>query len=308
MATLLEIIVGLALLFGIGAPLAAAADAVGYDAAIFAPGPTGRSQQLLRLFPSGFSREVDISLPFPVHVLAISPDGATLYAQAVSVDVFQPPKGGLLTIGFNPTTVKTIPGSSGFVATSSLAAWPHEDKLLISGPYVVGNKAVCGVYEFVVPTGTVRKLLDAANCDLPEAWTYLSVSPDGLHAVAIHRRQLELIDLLKGTARSLGDGFHMAAWSPDGKWISVREYTKEDNTVLFDAVTFARARTLDTAEMLWSPDSRYLLSWKALMQCGPDVESLERLDVMTGKSSVIESSLCKAWGGSGGWVSSRIRK
>jgi hypothetical protein len=280
-----------------------------YDAAVFDAGrANARDEQLLRLFPLEAAKETDVPLPAPVHVLAIGPDWKTLYAQpSRGKNIFQAPK-GLLRIQFNPVRISLIPGSAGFVGIVSLAVWPAQDKLLVSGPYMSGSRAVCGVYEFMIADGTARKVLDTASCDLAEAWTYLSISPDNIHAVALHKNQLNLIDLVSGSVRPAGEGFEMAAWSPDGKWIAAREHTKEGKTVLLDAATFVRTRILESTEAQWSPDSRYLLAWKWLMLCGPETYSLEKVDITTGKGSIIESSKCRASGGNGGWLSTGIER
>jgi hypothetical protein len=277
-----------------------------YDAAIFDAGAR-RADRRLRLFPLGAAKETDILLPTPVHVLGVARDLRTLYAQPSTGTIFQPPK-GLLKIQFNPARVSLVQGSTGFVAIVSLAVWPTQDRLLVSGPYTDGSKAVCGVYEFGLENGTIRKVLDAASCDLADAWTYLSISPDSNHAVVLHKNELKLIDLVSGSVRPLGDGFEMAAWSPDGKWIAAREHTKEGKTVLLDAATFVRTRILESTDALWSPDSRYLLTWKWLTLCGPETYSLEKVDITTGKASIIESSRCRASGGNGGWLSGGIER
>lgn len=38
-------------------------------------------------------------------------------------------------------------------------------------------------------------------------WTHLNLSPDGRRAVANHKGRVQLIDIVQGTAVSLGDGF-----------------------------------------------------------------------------------------------------
>jgi hypothetical protein len=294
-----------ALLFVVPSWTALAREGFTYDAVVFDAGPSSVDRQLLKVFPLGSGKELRILLPNPVGILAIAPDGRTLYARPTLEDMMQP-KPGLLKIELNPARESLIPGSAGFVFPAALALWPSQDRLLVSGPYVVGPKAVCGVYEFTPASGAVRKLLDSADCRPSEAWTYPSLSPDGSHAVAIHKNQLDLVDLVRREVKPLGEGFEMAAWSPNGKWIAAREHTKEESVILFDARTFARVRALKKSEVLWSPDSRYLLAWKWQFRCGPEIYSLEKIEVETGKRSIIESSSCKASGGIAGWVSTKI--
>lgn len=221
----------------------------------------------------------------------------------------QPPRGGILRVDLRPVRMRLVPNSERFfVSARGLAIFPEQQKLLISGAYLTRDRATCGVYEPVTATGAVRNLVESPSCDPPEAWTYLSLSRDGRSASAIHKNKLCLIDLERGSITVVGEGFEMAAWSPDGTWLAARERTKEGKTVLFDAASRSRKRVLETTQvMAWSPDSRYLLAFKWLAMCGPETYSLEKINVETGSTSIIESSRCKASGGVAGWVRSGIQ-
>jgi WD40 repeat protein len=264
-------------------------------------------QQRLRLFPFGTSTEKSIPLPFPIGNFAFASDGRTLYAQAgLGAPISTPPRTGVLKVEFNPTRVSLVMGSNGLYPSFGLAVSAHQDKILISGSYWNGISVACGVFELMVKDRRIRRVLPSADCHAAAAWRDLSLSPDGLRAVAIHKGELELADLARGSVKSLTQGVFQAAWSPDGRWIAARETTDQERTVLFDADTLTRERTFGGSETVWSPDSRYLLAWKWHILCGPYFFTLEKVDVETGQRTTIGSSRCKVIEGSVAWVSSNI--
>ena len=121
-------------------------------------------------------------------------------------------------------------------------------------------------------------------------------------AVAIRHDQLELIDLAKGTTRTIGDGFLKASWSPDGSRIAALKSHGE--TLVMNAGDFKKIRTLPESEVVWSPDSRYLLRVKRCFFpiASNGVGTVEALDATTAKSVSIESSRCKVDMTGVGWV------
>jgi WD40 repeat protein len=137
-------------------------------------------------------------------------------------------------------------------------------------------------------------------------WEYVSVSPDGLRAVATQYGRVELIDIARGTAEPLDDRFFIAAWSPDGKWLAAAEKGENGRTILMDAKDLMSRRVLGNSELDWSPDSRYLLGMKRNDRCGPYSGTLEAIDVDTGKRITIHSSRCQVNQAMTGWVSSEI--
>lgn len=161
----------------------------------------------------------------------------------------------------------------------------------------------CGVFELSVPSGNVRQILQQPDCDAASSWAYLSLSPDGERAVATHNHRLELIDLVHGTTKPFGDGLLMATWSPDGKWVAALENGGRERTVLMDASNFVRRRILGTSDLEWSPDSRYLLGWKKHDLCGPDLGTLQMIDIENGKVTAINSSRCRVNQATTGWLS-----
>jgi len=137
-------------------------------------------------------------------------------------------------------------------------------------------------------------------------WMYLSLSPDRERAAATHNGRVELIDIVHETTKPLEGEFFIAAWSPDGKWLAAVENGEEGRTILMDAATLTRRRVLGNSELVWSPDSRYLLGMKQHDKCGPDYGTLEAIEIETGKRTTIESSKCQINQAMTGWVSSDI--
>jgi Tol biopolymer transport system component len=113
-----------------------------------------------------------------------------------------------------------------------------------------------------------------------------------------------VLDLETRAVQTIGDGLTWAAWSPDGRWIAaILNYRR---IVLIDATDMSRTRrdlgpTQDN-QARWSPDSKYLLLVKGELRCGGELSSLEVIDVMTGKRSLIKSSHCQIVATSVGWM------
>jgi WD40 repeat protein len=114
---------------------------------------------------------------------------------------------------------------------------------------------------------------------------------------------VELIDIARGSAEPLDGAFFIAAWSPDGKWLAAVEKGEKGRTILLDAKTLARRRTLGPSEVDWSPDSRYIL---AVEPCGPYSGTFSAMSVETGERTVIASSKCRVNQATTGWVRSDL--
>jgi WD40 repeat protein len=191
-----------------------------------------------------------------------------------------------------------------------MAVSVRQEDAVVAGKYRKDDNFVCGIFDLKLSDGSVRPVQVTEACDDSVTPTDISLSPDSKRAVAIHKRALEIIDMGNGRSRNIGDGFQAAAWSPDGRWIAAALYSSLDaRMTLFDANTLAAQRTLVSSTVFrisWSPDSRFLLAWKLLAGCGPDEYSYEIFDTETGKSSIIESSMCKVRGNDVGWVNKVI--
>jgi WD40 repeat protein len=269
-----------------------------YNAAVYRSGGAFTGNQQLIVFPI-VGKEFSIPLPFALGRFTFGPDGKALYAQAFIESPGVRPSPGIFKIEFNPTRVNPVlPGSAALGSANSLAVSKRQDKIVVSA---------CGVLELDLAEGKARKVLEGPGCHYKTAELYLSLSPEGDQAVACHNHSLELIDLIHGSTKSLGEGFQEASWSPDGKWIAALEAGGQERTILIDTSDFTKRRTLANSNAQWSPDSRYLLAWRAHALCGPYFGTLETIDVETGKESVIESSRCKVSESTTGWISSEIK-
>jgi hypothetical protein len=271
---------------------------------------------VLKIFPPK-GPLVTVSLPFfLVGPARFGSDGRSMYGiVADRKSTVRPNHAGISKIEFDPIRATLMPGTSEF-AIKSFAISSRQDKLVISGRVQSSGARRCGVFAVDIPAGNVKQIL-IGECRDEWSWDYLSLSPNGDRAVASHDRHLELIDLVQGTTRSLGSEFDVGSWSPDGKWIAVRESGNRDRLFLIDAANLSRRHSLGAAVVImpeWSPDSRYLLLWKGyIFRCGfyLDVDApatLETLDIQTGKRSTIKSSRCQITNGETGWVSSEIAR
>lgn len=139
-----------------------------------------------------------------------------------------------------------------------------------------------------------------------QRWQHVSVSPDGLRAVATQYGRVELIDIARGTAEPLDARFFIAAWSPDGRWLAAVENGENGRTILMDAKDLTPRRVLGNSELDWSPDSRYLLGMKRYNWCDPYSGTLEVIDIDTGKRITVRSSKCQVNQATIGWVSTAI--
>jgi hypothetical protein len=253
---------------------------------------------ILTLFPMSGSA-IKLSLPFALGYVAFSPDGKSLYA-ATGLGR------GLWKIKFNPTHATSVPGSLEF-GILSMAVSAHEDRIVISGFRRHNDRTDFGIFELTLPDGNARQVLRSPDLKPGSAWADLSISPNGERAVAIHKHQLELIDIIKGATQPIGSDFWAGAWAPNGRWIAVLA-GKKSQLFLIDPANLSHRLSLGRVDggVLWSPDSRYLLLTREQLFCGFYLYSLETLEIATGKRSLVRSSRCNIEGGAIGWVDNGI--
>jgi hypothetical protein len=259
-----------------------------------------------------------IPLPFVPMAVAYGARGDVLYA--LKWRGASPQSGSsILKIEFHP--IRTSPlWESSDLQIGAFAVSEREDKLIVAEPHNRGTKT-CSLVEISLPSGISRQALQSSNCSYGAPWKELSLSPDGTHALANVGRDLEMIDLVHGTFKSLGRKFSTgrwssgAAWSPDGKRIAVLESANHGKLFLLDPKDLSEMGALHGGSHqmtpVWSPDSRYLVRSKLQLRCGIGIDvdppfTLEIIDTETGKRAPIRSSICKLQDASVGWLRSDL--
>lgn len=274
-----------------------------YSAAVYLSG-NFRGVQRLLVFPLRGAR-FEIPLPFDLWCLSYGPDGKVLYGASAMIRPPNAERPGFFKVEFNPTRVTLLPGSLELSA-KSIAVSRIQDKIIFSGKGGSGTKAPCGVFELSLASGNLRSVVQQLDCQPSTSWTDLTLSPDGEYALGIQQHALKLLHLADGTTKSLGDGFVVASWSPNGRWIAARgNRGPMDATLLLDGKSYSVLRKLPTSTTQWSPDSRYLLAYRPRLLCGLYAGTLETIDVETGKRSALANSRCQIdeFMGAVGWVS-----
>jgi len=263
---------------------------------------------LLTLFPMD-GKQVTVSLPGSLpknlRVNSFGPEGEAIYVQNASR--FEE---GIRKIEFGPPRQSVLSGSVALGAIWHLTVSQPPGRIFVSGQ----GKGGCGAFEIDPEAGTVRTLLVGAypNCGGGGG----AISRDGKRALTYDGKELGVIDLESGTARPIkgvGAGLNVkdvtssgkATWSPDGAWISV--ILDGGKILLIGSVDTSRRRNLGSSSsgpLVWSPDSKYLLLAKTQLRCASSLyfESLEVIEVDSGKRTVIESSQCNVGAGWFGWI------
>src|ERR1039457_3014968 len=201
----------------------------------------------------------NIPLPFVPFPVAFAPKGNALYA-------VKPGGSGIVKIEFHPTRVSPV-WESLDLAIINLAVSVREDKLVIAGRPRGRPAMTCGLFEISLPGKKVSRIREEPDCRVGAPWQQISLSSDGERAVANVGSDLQLIDLVHGTVKSLGSEFSKgkwssgAAWSPDGKRIAVMESADRGTVFLLDPNDLSPQRALHGGYRrmtpVWSPDSRY---------------------------------------------------
>ena len=274
-----------------------------YSAAFYSAGAAPGAPHL-SIFPTN-GRAFGIALPFVFGAFTFDPDGRKIYVAPLRA--FQQTLRGLFVIEFNPLRATQVRGSESLVAVS-VSVSGRSGKILVTGSRLLAGSNEWGIFEIDPDSGDVRTVVrqEAPRPGVNgEVWAEISVSPDGARAVAFRRKELDLIDLLKGIVTPLGPDLEQGSWSPDGKWLAVND-RKKVRTVLLDASTLIPRRTFEWSHLRWSPDSRYLLGVAAHDGCGPDFATLQAISVETGAPTRISTSECMIDSVTTGWLASDI--
>lgn len=270
----------------------------------------------LIIFPPG-RREFSIPLPLFPRYVVYGPSGQSLYATAFkrldAKSVTTLP--GLFKIELSPVRVNAVPGFDVFYAIDRFAVSRREDMILFGGARLDAGSKTCGIFELDLLDGNLRPILQTTDCKAGSPWRVFDLSPNTPEALISADRRLALLDLVHGKVTPLGSELWVGSYSPDGKWIAALELGPpgRSRTILIDPKDFSRRRDLGGSnddEVVWSPDSRFLLHAVYRAACpSQNPLALETLDVETGKRFTLKNSICNA--GSGrviGWVSSKIRR
>jgi hypothetical protein len=238
-------------------------------------------------------------LPRDLRGVEFSDDGEALYLQTInSLDR----AAGIYKVQFRPPRQGLVPGSVGVGELWCLAVSRATGVITLSGMSWALNRS--GVFRIDPRTATSR----AAPSGSPSACGGSGgvMSPDGGRAVVPDGGQFGLEVMKTGAIRLIkgaGTGAQ-SSWSPDSRWIAV---VLDGSATLVDASDVTRRRRLGSTghgPLIWSPDSKYLLLRKSGFSCGfgNEGESLEVVDVETGKRREIKSSHCGISAGTLGWL------
>lgn len=259
-----------------------------------------------------------IPLPFVPTGVAYSPRGDALYALKRG-GASRQSGSSIVKIEFHPMRISPL-WESDDLQISAFGVAAAEDKLIIAEPRDRATKT-CSLVEVGLPSGSTRQALQSTDCRYGAPWNELSLSPDGGHALANVGRDLEMIDLVHGTFKSLGMKFSKGIWSsgaalsPDGNRIAVMESARRGKLFLLDARNLSDVSALHGGSHrmtpAWSPDSRYVVRSKLRLRCGVGIDvnppfTLEIVDTETGNRTPIQSSTCKVQEASVGWLRSDL--
>jgi dipeptidyl aminopeptidase/acylaminoacyl peptidase len=298
----LIICVGAMVTYGCWLGLPAASVPAVYVPAYFEHIPT-KLPKLILFLGAGAATAVPLPLDLPeqFRLIEYSSDGRALYGQ--EIDSWN----GITKVEFTPSRRSLIAGSEGFGTVSSIVSL-NQGRLLISGLFKSHGTVDCGIFDFDTNARTARRLFKGSfpNCGG-------AISADGKRSIQFSANHLSIVDLDTGQVHPVGEGLSGATWSPDGRWIAaVRGTQSAASIALIDARQTELRRSLgptEDSQAHWSPDSKYLLIAKPQpSQCGPDLWSLEIVDVETGKRREVKGAHCKIFQNSTGWLDKEVAR
>jgi WD40-like Beta Propeller Repeat len=217
----------------------------------------------------------------------------------------------LLRIDFRPVRVTTVADLAGLADVLGLVVTASQDRILFAGTGWKG-KLGCDLFEINSSGENMKMLLPDFGCMVG------GLSPDGDKMLVPRGIGLDIVDLATGASKSLGNEFWKGAWSPDGKWIAALQIDpvstqprrpRLSRTVRIDAGNLSQRRVMgggSDSEIVWSPDSRYLLysEWRPPCPNGDENPSLIAMDIESGAREIVSESRCKVNGNRYvGWIS-----
>ncbi len=303
----------------VAAPAARSVEPVSFSPAALVSRQTAGDHAgfFIAVFPPA-GKEFEISLPLIPRWFAYGPSGRAVYATALKetgTKSFTDQR-GIFKIELDPVRVSTIQSLDAFYSIGPFVVSQGEDLAVFGGAkgnYPAGS---CGVYEIRLPAGDIGAAIETSNCRAGSPWRVLSLSPERTEVLISANRSLALLDLAKGSITKIEGQLSGGSFSPDGRWIAALQLgdpKAPSKTVLIDRTNLASRRDLggiDDAEVVWSPDSRFLLHAVYRPACpSQNPLALETVEVQTGKRSLIKDSICNS--GSSrqiGWIRSDIKR
>jgi hypothetical protein len=260
------------------------------------------------LFPLN-GKEVAVTLPAPLakntYAIGFGPNGESLYFKTTdSLDR----AAGIYKLEIQPPRASLVPGSVGLGQLWCLSFSESSSRLTVAGWSWTENRN--GIFE-IDPAAGIRQLLPpgfASRCGGSGG----VASPNGGWAVITGGKNLRLADLKTGAVKSIKgtQGDMQVAWSPSGHLIAC---IRNHRITLVDLKDGSQPpRSLGSSgdgPIAWSPDSRYLLLRKSpILSCAftPYGESLEVLDVESGRRTLVKAAGCTITGGMLGWMDRRL--
>jgi hypothetical protein len=264
----------------------------------------------LRLFPLD-GPEIDVPAPSGVprgmNVLAYGPDGRTIYGYSI-LSPLKPPH-GVEKIEFGLSRVSIVPGSAERELREiyCLSASPTSGRLTVTGPPASSPRT----FEINSVAGTITQMPadSPSTCGGPGGL----LSPDGKRVLAKRGKALTITDVQSGEVRVIEGTKNDAGylWSPNSKMLALGRgngIMLVDLRENFEDSPLRKLGSSGDSDVVWSPDSKYLLIRTSSLSCKFTLygESLEVVEVATGKRIPVKSSHCEIMAGAFGWMDRAI--
>lgn len=246
-----------------------------------------------------FSGPTTPAVELPIHIEAaqFSADGRSMYGMLETRE--------LVRVDLQPVRTTSIL-AAGRLIIYGFSVTKDGGRVFIEGRENSKNRSRCGLFDYTPATGAIQHVL-VKPCQSYSPSHDVRVSPDGTRVLWPSHDGLDLVDISSGATKPLGD-LSRPEWSPDGRWIAAIQWS-EKRLFVIDANDTSKRRELGrTIGQAWSPDSKSILIRRAhLLRCGLFVdidppESLEIVDIATGKRTFVDSSQCRIREGAIGWL------
>jgi hypothetical protein len=295
-------VVGLAVLAGLAFASACLAESPGY-----APGTVGRLRGPAReliLFPGASSRIVGL-MPIIVNFVTFGPQGRVIYASAsdqTGPTSFRSKRGVYrIEVKQGRLTAALVPGSEDCVVLGHIFVSRDERSVVFRGTTgKLGGRTEPGVLRLQVPKGQVSPIKAPDGGRLQ--WV-LDVAPDGSEFIIPSEPPSEgpirIWNPEKAQQILIPGSIESVSYSRDGERIAAVEVMGDGHrrTVIIQRQDPTRRRVLvpdGGRSLVWSPDSRFLLSVKVLPWLTGGCLALETIDADSGIRRTINRSRCMA--------------